>query len=497
MKYIYYISSLVLVMALSSCSSSRYYQSNPDEYSHNYNQPQITYQQFYNDLSPYGDWVNYGEYGYVWVPYQSNFRPYYTNGYWVYTDYGWTWVSNYNWGWAPFHYGRWIDDMRYGWMWVPGYEWAPAWVTWRGGGEYYGWAPLAPGMDVDINVRSIPYYDWTFVPRNYINSRRVYDYTINPSRNYVIINNTTIINNYTIFNNQNGGRRPAYNPGPPVREVEQSTGSRIRRYNVVTASRPEPTQVSNSAIRVFRPAVNQQSTNNARPQRVTPPNEIRAAQNAPVREFPKEQTPQVLRNEPPARNNEPSVTPERNNNTPVRVFPNRNNNNQPEIRPTENRPVTPAPTERSNPPAENRQPETRQENNAPTRVFPNHPNPPATNQPAKQEIRRTSPAVNPPAPQQSQSSRPVRTFTNPQVQPQANPAKANENKINQRPASTPQEMRSMNQQSSRPATPVRENTPSREPVRTVNSQPVRTPQPQSQSNEKQDKNVRTFDRQKR
>ena len=144
MKYLYYISSLFLIIAISSCSSTRYYQSNPNGYSQNYDQQQtITYQQFYNDLSPYGDWINYGNYGYVWVPFQANFRPYYTNGYWVYTNYGWTWVSNYNWGWAPFHYGRWINDIRFGWMWVPGYEWAPAWVSWRGGGDYYGWAPLS------------------------------------------------------------------------------------------------------------------------------------------------------------------------------------------------------------------------------------------------------------------------------------------------------------------------------------------------------------------
>lgn len=64
----------------------------------------VSFQTFYNDLEPYGQWIDYPNYGYAWVPSVSgDFRPYYTNGYWAMTEYGNTWVSNYNWGWAPFH----------------------------------------------------------------------------------------------------------------------------------------------------------------------------------------------------------------------------------------------------------------------------------------------------------------------------------------------------------------------------------------------------------
>ncbi|MEI7662892.1 MAG: DUF6600 domain-containing protein, partial [Bacteroidota bacterium] len=67
----------------------------------------VSFQVFYNELSPYGSWIENPQYGYVWVPDVSpGFIPYSTNGYWVFTDEGWTWVSNYAWGWAPFHYGR-------------------------------------------------------------------------------------------------------------------------------------------------------------------------------------------------------------------------------------------------------------------------------------------------------------------------------------------------------------------------------------------------------
>jgi hypothetical protein len=68
----------------------------------------------------------------------------YTNGHWVYTELGWSWESAYDWGWAPFHYGNWVWSEGGYWGWVPGRVWAPAWVSWRYGGGYVGWAPIAP-----------------------------------------------------------------------------------------------------------------------------------------------------------------------------------------------------------------------------------------------------------------------------------------------------------------------------------------------------------------
>src|SRR5690606_13311957 len=61
----------------------------------------VSLQVFYDELLPYGDWVHDPVHGYVWIPYaENNFQPYATNGYWVMTPYGNTWVSNYEWGWA-------------------------------------------------------------------------------------------------------------------------------------------------------------------------------------------------------------------------------------------------------------------------------------------------------------------------------------------------------------------------------------------------------------
>src|SRR6266404_7433796 len=94
------------------------------------------YTTFYNKLEPYGDWIETGDYGYVFHPRQAessrSWRPY-TDGRWVYTDAGCTWISEEPFGWATYHYGRWTRLRGIGWVWVPGNQWAPAWVSWRKG----------------------------------------------------------------------------------------------------------------------------------------------------------------------------------------------------------------------------------------------------------------------------------------------------------------------------------------------------------------------------
>lgn len=181
----------------------------------------ISFQTFYNELSPYGRWSNSPQYGSVWTPYADRgFQPYSTNGFWEVTEYGNTWVSDYDWGWAPFHYGRWSYDDYNGWFWIPGYEWGPAWVNWRSGGDYYGWAPLGPGMNVNISI-NIPSFWWVFVPQRYIATRNWYNYSAPRNRVTHIYNQTTIINNY--YNNDN--RTYAY--GPRRDEMERVTRSSI------------------------------------------------------------------------------------------------------------------------------------------------------------------------------------------------------------------------------------------------------------------------------
>ncbi len=214
----------------------------------------ITYQDFYDGLSPYGRWIYYPRYGYVWNPSGiSGFRPYSTGGHWVWTkDFGWMWMSDYDWGWATFHYGRWFYDSFYGWMWVPGYEWSPAWVMWRGGGDYYGWAPLEPGISFSIGIGfgnySPPANYWCFVNHRYITSRRIYDHYSPVQQNNIIINNTTIINNYNRTRNVFVG-------GPAREEAERFTNERIKAARVREVNDRSDIGYRSNEVNVYRPAV--------------------------------------------------------------------------------------------------------------------------------------------------------------------------------------------------------------------------------------------------
>jgi hypothetical protein len=228
----------------------------------------ISEQDFYDELQPYGTWVSDPQYGDVWVPdVQEDFRPYGTQGHWVLTRYGNTWVSDYPWGWATFHYGRWRYDNYYGWEWIPGYEWAPAWVSWRHGGGYYGWAPLMPGISISLSFGSdyrVPNNYWAFAPEAYINRPNVYNYYVPHSRVVNIINNTTIVNNTYVY----GGR--SYIAGPGATDIQRYTHQRPQVYAVNNASRPGAIGVQNNTVNIFRPAVRRMP--DAKPERVVDAN---------------------------------------------------------------------------------------------------------------------------------------------------------------------------------------------------------------------------------
>jgi hypothetical protein len=224
----------------------------------------ISDQEFYDELQPYGTWIYDPQYGNVWVPdVEEDFRPYATRGYWAMTTYGNTWVSDYPWGWATFHYGRWHFDNYYGWEWVPGNEWAPAWVSWRNGGGYYGWAPMAPGISIDMSFGdnySVPNDYWVFAPYAYINYTNVYNYYVPRTRVRTIIRNTTWIRNRYTYNNR------TYITGPRRDEIQRYTNRPVRVYNINNVSRPSRITVNNNNINMYRPAVRQNI--NARPARV-------------------------------------------------------------------------------------------------------------------------------------------------------------------------------------------------------------------------------------
>ena len=196
---------------------------------------------FYNNLSG-GNWIEVGDYGYGWQPdvavSDSNWRPY-SDGYWAYTDVGWTWVSYEDFGWATYHYGRWARLADYGWVWFPGsdLDWGPAWVSWRTGGDYVGWAPLPPrgpgivyggqpiGVQVDIEFDIGPSY-YNFVDLRYIGEPVLRDRIFAPERNVTIINNTVNVTNIT-YNNST-----VYNYGPDYNRLNQYSTRPIQRLSL-------------------------------------------------------------------------------------------------------------------------------------------------------------------------------------------------------------------------------------------------------------------------
>jgi hypothetical protein len=219
----------------------------------------VSFQLFYDDLSPYGDWIYYPDHGYVWSPEDRyGFQPYRTGGHWVWTDeYGWLWVSDYDWGWAPFHYGRWFHDPYRGWLWVPDYEWAPAWVVWRSGADYYGWAPLQPGISISLSFGSpVAYNYWSFVPSRYIVHPNLSPYYVNVQQNVTIINKTKVITNYRQQNK-------AFVTGPSRSDAERY--AKIQPVKLREAGKAGRTTVSKNEVSVFKPNVSKSRSTNEKP----------------------------------------------------------------------------------------------------------------------------------------------------------------------------------------------------------------------------------------
>jgi hypothetical protein len=113
-------------------------------------------------LDAAGTWKADGKYGEVWIPnaLPADWAPYrYGHWRWV-APWGWSWIDDQPWGFAPSHYGRWAYLDQH-WIWVPGAYtahavYAPAVAGFlgtpgvglsyaEGSGPAVAWFPLAPG----------------------------------------------------------------------------------------------------------------------------------------------------------------------------------------------------------------------------------------------------------------------------------------------------------------------------------------------------------------
>ncbi|MDD4993247.1 MAG: hypothetical protein PHR83_13555 [Paludibacter sp.] len=238
-------------------------------------QSSVSIQVFYDELSPYGQWIDYADYGYVWIPdVDSDFVPYSTEGHWIMTDYGWTWASDYDWGWAAFHYGRWSFTDSFGWFWVPDNEWGPAWVNWRQSDGYYGWSPMEPGVTVSMsfdNRYDRNYDHWMFVRERDFDRPNINQYYVNRQDHDRIIRNSSVINN-TYSDNS---RHSTYVTGPSRTDIQNATGRRIVPMTVQNNSRPGK-EINNGRLQIYRPQIDKNSNGRrATPTRVTNQNEVK------------------------------------------------------------------------------------------------------------------------------------------------------------------------------------------------------------------------------
>src|SRR6202050_2206016 len=161
----------------------------------------------YDDLDDYGDWRDDSNYGHVWFPnhVDEGWAPYH-EGHWDWiSPWGWTWVGDSSWRYAPFHYGRWVSvSGRWGWVAGPvavHAVYAPALVVFIGGGPggfggNVGWFPLGPR---EVYVPSY-HVSQAYVTRVNISSTTVNVTQVTNVYNTTIINNSTTITNITYAN---------------------------------------------------------------------------------------------------------------------------------------------------------------------------------------------------------------------------------------------------------------------------------------------------------
>jgi hypothetical protein len=157
----------------------------------------------YSDLDEYGSWSPVSGHGHVWFPsnISVNWAPF-RDGHWAWQEpWGWTWVDNAPWGFAPSHYGRWIS-VKNRWGWVPGPRrtrpvYAPALVAFIGGS---GWS-----LSLSLGGDASPIGWFPLGPREvYVPSYRVSrDYFTRINVNNTVVQNTTITNIYNNYYSSN------------------------------------------------------------------------------------------------------------------------------------------------------------------------------------------------------------------------------------------------------------------------------------------------------
>jgi hypothetical protein len=478
----------------------------------------VSFQVFYDQLGDEGTWIQTDNYGYVFQPNVSdpNWAPY-TDGHWVSTDEGWTWVTDEPWGWATYHYGRWANIDGTGWVWVPGYRWGPAWVSWRYGGGYCGWAPLPPeslaggdygdqggegyhyGDDVDISF-NIGAGCYNFLPVGDMGESNYRGRFTDRGNNYRIINNTRNVTNINVSNAQRGGGHNfggVTAGGPSLSKVNAHSRQHVQTAQLTQARQAGASALHGNSLAVFAPRVAPAVGQQARPARVgqtlsqptfnrgdsiTKPLEVTARVKAPA------PTQQAIETARQAEANAPAAAKVVREKTPV------NSSAQSDVRPTMSPDRQPAPSSEINPnsgqpsapyhgataprsetpskPALNPQPdEVRpQQQEQPQEHQPlkpeSQPRPQAQEQPQEHQPRQSEPQPRPQAQEQPQQHQQQQPQSQPHPQAQEQPQEHQ-----QQPSQPQAQQQHQSQQQPHPQAPAqqKQNAPQQQPAHSSSS----------------------------
>jgi hypothetical protein len=470
----------------------------------------------YEDLDDNGDWRPSPQYGDVWYPRVSAGWAPYHDGHWAWVDpWGWTWVDDARWGYAPFHYGRWMS-VEGRWGWIPGPRevrpvYAPALVAFVGGGGIgiggnVAWFPLGPREVYVPSYRVSP----TYVNRVNVSNTTVNNTTITNVYNTTIVNKNTTINNVTYVNrNVQGGvtavPQRAFASAQPVARAAVAVNTR----EIAAASVSSRAAVPPAREAVFGAHAATANRVAAPPQAVAnraviakaappPPSASFAAKQQVLTQHPGESVPRqqmqqlrpanatvatLVKRAPPAK---PAMA------TPSPTRPNQPAGNQPAAnQPAANQPAVNQPGNRpGNQPANERpganpatppQPNNRPEANRPNQPTPNQPVPnnrpepnrPQPNQPVpNQPVQNNRPDNNRPEanrPEPNRPTQPAPTDRPPTARPDNNRPEPNRPTPNQpEPNNRPE--------NNRPEANRPENTRPPEQSRPQNPPPNQRPQ---------------------
>jgi hypothetical protein len=214
-----------------------------DHYESVAGEPIASVEVFYDQLSPYGVWLNDPYLGRVFTPVSSRFVPY-SDGHWQYTSVGFVWISSEPFAWATSHYGRWAYSRAFDrWVWLPDTVWGPSWVEWRIADDDFGWAPLAPEVAIQVGY-TLPVESWHYCPAARVldvNVRRYYE----PRQRVVEIHRAARpIEHYATI----GGTRVVVGPSATTLR-ERHVAARPVRVSPHTVGRWTATEVQTAARR--------------------------------------------------------------------------------------------------------------------------------------------------------------------------------------------------------------------------------------------------------